>query len=307
MATKNGRLLKRVKGLAKKQGRPYEDALNDVLEWGIDAVERTVSQAKIAADVLLVTATQSEFDAVEKHAKLLNLGFEKVQGQEATYFRITTSENQMIAVLKLKSMGSYGNNGSVLACQRASLETGAKSFVLVGTAFGCDESRQQEGDILVSTELHLYDLIDVVDDVNGIPYEVASDYAKGAKHKASEHWITRCREAATSWKSPAVPSTKIHFGKLLSGGARIASKTFRDGLIKRIPLTGEPVIGGEMEAAGVVAVCDKKIRWIVIKGVSDFATLESRTEIETSRKTAADQAARFALEMLNLKTVSDHG
>jgi hypothetical protein len=87
-------------------------------------------------------------------------------------------------------------------------------------------------------------------------------------------------------------------------GARIFSRRYRDHLVANVPPTKEPIIGGEMEGVGLVAVCaaDKPI-WCVVKAISDFADETRDGMIETTRATACENAIRFVLATLK----SAHG
>ena len=249
----------------------------------------------VSADVLLVTAVSSEFDALKAAAKDRRLPWEKRRGEAAEYFVLGEVGAQRVAVIRLKSMGSFSRSGSAFTCYRAMLETGATSVIAVGIAFGVDEGTQKIGDILLPKSLHMYDEVDVVDEGEGYRYV----YPERASVPASEVWVERFRKTWHDRARVGAPMGRLHMGRLLAGGARIESKGFRQHLCDRVGSDGGLVIGGEMEAAGVAAACAASGgSWALVKAVSDFATKESRARIEETREVAAASAADFTLATL---------
>lgn len=246
----------------------------------------------LSLDVLLVTAVSSEFDALKAVAKVRGLPWTRRRGATVEYFHLGTIGNDRVGVLKLKKMGSFSETGSAFTCFQAQRESRATSLIAVGIAFGVDPSRQKVGDLLISEGLFLYDEGDVVDDTTrGHRY----DYSNYPAVVASSRWVGRCRSV-----SPALGVT-AHFGRLLAGGARVASQSFRDELVQRAPVGLPPIVGGEMEGAGIAAACAAAAAdWIVIKAVSDFATAESHANRAQTRGDAASSAARFAFDVLQV-------
>ncbi len=252
-----------------------------------------------SADVLLVTAVSCEFDALKDAARARGLFWKRQRGIAADYFDLGEVGGQRVAVIQLKSMGSFSRSGSAFTCYRAMLETGATSVIAVGIAFGIDEEGQRIGDILLPESLHLYDEVDVVDEGDEYRYVYP---ARSIAH-ASEVWVERFRAAWRTRRSAAPDAVEIYSGRLLAGGARIESKRFREHLCERVGTTEVKVIGGEMEAAGVAAACAASGgSWALVKAVSDFATVESRARIHETREVAAASAADFTLATLQSTT-----
>lgn len=131
--------------------------------------------------------------------------------------------------------------------------------------------------------------------------EERSEQPKNAEKQASETWIRRFRQTARQYENNG-DEIRLIFGTLLTGGARIESSCFLDGLLGGI---GRNVIGGEMEAIGALAAtptgsAGDDAGWIVVKGISDFADSESREDnvLIENREKAAASAARVVLETL---------
>ncbi len=253
----------------------------------------------LSCDILLVTATSSEFGAFKVAARALGLDWTKRQGMATEYRHLGELQGSRVAVFQLKRMGSMSSRGSAFTCYRALQETHASSILGVGTAFGVNERAQKIGDLVVSDSVHLYDEGTVVDDArSGYRYV----YDAASKVSATERWVDRFRNADPArmpWPSGrAAPALNV--GPLLSGGARIESGAFRDHLIGRVAAYGMPVVGGEMEAVGIAAACAavSSQAWVIVKAISDFATAASRAQIERTRGPAAENAAWFTLQAL---------
>src|SRR5262249_35245747 len=111
-----------------------------------------------------------------------------------------------------------------------------------------------------------YDLRVIRDDANDIP---RADYSETPHYPAREQLVARLRRTAAEqgWRH------RIHFGLLLSGGARIYSSRFRDEFVRDCGVgRGGIVVGGEMEGVGFLSTCaPDDPRWVVVKGISDFA------------------------------------
>jgi nucleoside phosphorylase len=316
------RMEARLQREAERRGQPVDSVRHDMLSLGLGAAERQAALDPLRADIVVVTTTSTEFDEVKRAATHPDRGltFTKVKGEATNYFQLGTIENQRVVVIRLKSMGSFTSEGSAFTCHRVRVETSATTFIVVGTAFGINEHIQKVGDVLVSNALILYDDCDVADRpvVDGWlarlrrfterfggkdpPARFQYNYRDRAIVPATKFWVEKFLAARQIEQQTTVLARKTHVGNLLAGGARIESAAFREHLAARVPVTEAPIVGGEMEAAGVAAVCaDELSGWIAVKGISDFATAESRAKIETSRVIAARNAAEFTLDVLRMK------
>lgn len=289
-------LQRRLQREAELREQPVDDVREALVALGLGVAERRRKQEELAAEVLLITAGNAERDELLSEAAQRGLKIKKQSGEAATYYKIEGLPRWSVAALRLREMGSFTAKGSAFTCHRARVETGATSILLVGTAFGVDETAQRIGDVLVSESLFLYDDANVEDDTSG---GYAYAYGPRAKVPADPAWLARCQNSMVSLTAEGTAAWKVHVGAFLTGGARIASGAFRDHLCARGRAAGITVVGGEMEAAGVAAVCtDDSLGWVAVKGVSDFATAASRAQITPNRVTAARNAAHFVFAML---------
>ncbi|HSW46739.1 MAG TPA: hypothetical protein VLM89_14345 [Phycisphaerae bacterium] len=95
---------------------------------------------------------------------------------------------------------------------------------------------------------------------------------------------------------------------MLSGGARIFSRRFLVELVKGVPWAEDGIIGGDMEAVGLLsaAPADEPV-WIVVKAISDFADEQrggvhqneaKKQQYQADRSNACLDSARFVLRAL---------
>lgn len=170
--------------------------------------------------------------------------------------------------------------------------TQAAGIVQVGMAFGCRPGEQEYGDVLVSHSLIPYDARDVtvVDGIEKV------DYGRAKPALANEALVKRFQRESRR----ASRGFKVHVGAILSGGARIFCRRFRDHLVENVPVgRGRVIVGGEMEGVGLLAVSPRATPvWCVVKGISDFADENRDGMIEQKRAPACENAIRFVLSTL---------
>jgi adenosylhomocysteine nucleosidase len=166
-------------------------------------------------------------------------------------------------------------------------------------AFGIDPADQKVGDVLVSTSILTYDDRQIRRSPSG---EMEIGFPDRIRYKARAQMLTPLRQEAErrNWAG-------VRFGSLLSGGAAIHCAQYRDDLVQKLspvlerlsPDPDERIIGGEMEACGLIASSDpKEPNWVVVKGISDFADENRDAVIEMNRPVACGNAARFLLAAL---------
>lgn len=262
---------------------------------GLDAFQeqrkRQSERERLQAHVLLVTATPTE--RTELLAQLVHVdpGSKKVSGQLS--YQQARVGSWRVAALHV-DIGPFGARGAVAFCTTAREETGASLFVAVGTAFGLPDAVAL-GDVAVSDSVVFYD-DRVVEDIDG----QITERVRRAPQRASLYWSGRARDIARSEAGRALP--RITVGAMLSGGAVIASEAYRDRLVAWHGASVAPsvLIGGEMEAAGLVAAAHDR-DWLIVKGISDLADGASRQEeaaLRQRQQQASHNAAVTVLEML---------
>jgi nucleoside phosphorylase len=184
-------------------------------------------------------------------------------------------------------MGSGGQGGSILTIQEAIDALHPAAIVMVGIAFGIDQSKYQIGDILVSQQIVGYE----PQRVGTGPQNEPTIIPRGDRSSASPRMLSRFRAAAHYWQAPP----KVEFGLLLSGDKLVDNQDFRNQLLSLEP----EAIGGEMEGVGLYAVAQrKKVDWIVVKAICDWADGNKHQDKRQRQQLAAENAARFTVYVL---------
>jgi|GEM_PF-6990164 len=161
---------------------------------------------------------------------------------------------------------------------------------MVGIAFGVNKQKQSIGDILVTEQLCLYDLQRV-----GTQDGQDEIILRGDKPHASSWLINHFKSADLQWDG-----AKVHFGALLTGDKLVDNIDYCD----RLSNLESEAIGGEMEGAGLYVACQhKKVDWILVKGICDWADGHKSQDKESRQKTAASNAAAFVLHCLEFGAI----
>jgi len=251
--------------------------------------------SRFGCNTLLYTTTDDELGELLAAAKELNLPSQPIERRPVTYYDLGRVGDRIVYAVKTDktSLGPHGFGGSAARSIYCQMETEATSIIVLGMAFGIDSSNQKYGDVLVSSELLPYDNRDVTSD-GGLP---RYNFERVKPHRAMETLrLLFVREQ----RQPR--PYKVHVGALLSGAARIHCRAYRDHLVARCKSTNketDPIIGGEMEGVGFLSLSDPlEPRWIVVKGIIDFADEERDKVYKGNRKTACRNAAEFVLSSL---------
>jgi nucleoside phosphorylase len=201
--------------------------------------------------IVAVTDTEMKalFSAIQKHIPQTML-IEKITNslvyRELIGCKIPTYIVQ-------SQMGSLGTTSIINTMHNIYQDLNPEKVVMGGIAFGSDHTKQKIGDILVSQQVWNYETSKIKDD------DVID---RGDKITASSFLLQLFHSSALDYTS-----AKVHFGLFASGDKLVNSEKFMYQLKER----EKEIIGGEMEAVGLVSVCsDKKIEWIVVKAICDW-------------------------------------
>lgn len=237
------------------------------------------------ADVLLVTATK-----VETAAVLAAFG---VSGQQAApehvnsrvYFNLGKVNGASVKMTQCE-MGSGGLGASQQAVEDGIATVSPVAVIMVGIAFGVSEEKQRIGDVLVTEQLRLYDLQRVG----------ATIVLRGDKPHASTWLLNLLKSSEVKWGGNAA----LRFGPILTGDKLVDNIDYRDQLRAFEP----EAVGGEMEGAGLYVACQtRKVDWILVKGICDWADGKKGVNKEERQALAAKNAAEFVVHALRFVKV----
>lgn len=241
-------------------------------------------------DILLFTAVSAEKKAIRDVAG--ELGVKHVKGKSVLGDYVDLGTVGFSRVLRVETqMGPFSSTGSAAKALQWLAATQAQAIISVGMAFGALPHSQKHGDILVSTSLLPYDYRIVRCGPSKTP---VIDYSEVRTYPARPQLRALFERAALApeWHG------RVHFGPLLSGASRIHCSTYREELCAAFPDRGI-IVGGDMEGIGLLASSDTtESRWIIVKGISDFADEQRDRIIDETRPIACHNAARFVLSAL---------
>lgn len=247
-----------------------------------------VSKHKSKINLLIVTATATEKETLHKYLKPIP-GYSdilKIQVGKHTYFVGQFGAFYAVHVA-CNEMGSTGRSSSIVTTSDA-INTWSPSVVLmVGIAFGKDETKQEIGDVLVSERI--------------IPYE--------PKRLGKDETISRAKEgpassllfdrfkSVTGWDfKQEERAPEIIYGGILSGEKLVDDPAFKAELFKDHP----EAIGGEMEGAGIYAACDQKVNdWILVKGICDWGENKDNPDKKKHQVLAIESAVDLCAFVFN--------
>lgn len=234
------------------------------------------------ADVLIVTVTKVESRAIMEAFKTEGDRAVPQSIGNRVYFNLGTVNGARV-FLTQSEMGTEGLGAALLATTQSIEALSPLAIVMVGIAFGVDEEKQAIGDILVAKQLRLYDLQRVGTHEDGKPKMIW----RGDKPAASPWLVNLFKGFDLLWKG-----TEVHFGTVLTGEKLVDNLDFRE----QLRHVEEEAIGGEMEGAGLYAACQtKKVDWILIKGICDWADGHKSKDKKNRQQIAATNAAEFVL------------
>ena len=233
-------------------------------------------------NVLIVTVTKIEsLSVMEIFREATGNEPKPVSREKRTYFDLDVI-NGVQVFLTQAEMGSGGLDASLLAVYKGIESLSPVAVIMVGIAFGIDAQKQEIGEILVTEQLRPYELQRV-----GTQNGQTNIILRGDKPHASSWLINHFKSFALLWKE-----AKVRFGVVLTGEKLVDNVDFRQQLLAFEP----EAIGGEMEGAGLYVACqDKKVDWILIKAICDWADGNKANDKDTRQQVAARNAAKFVL------------
>ncbi|EYF06441.1 phosphorylase family protein [Chondromyces apiculatus] len=235
----------------------------------------------------MFVVTPTEEEQLKEAAKDRGLLLEVRQSPIGDYCDFGTVGVSRLHLIKIDE-GMLRHRGSAAQAIRWMDWSGARGVIAVGMAFGVDRSTQRHGDVLVSTHLLPYDPRTIKSN-NEIPL---SEYPKVQALPASRGLLGILDRESGRVSERAFT---VHRDALLSGAAKIHSRTFRAHLLTALGSRGKPIIGGEMEGAGLLGAAEQAA-WLVVKGIVDFADEERDDEFKKVRDVACRNASGLVLD-----------
>lgn len=226
------------------------------------------------ADLLLLVATQTEFDAAKRV-----VGETTIHRLGPLSVHIGQIGKHAVALVRCDA-GAGGRMGSQATLNLAIPRLKPYAVLAVGIAFGRSRAKQAFGDVLISTRI--------------IPYEAQRVGGEHIEYRGPqpESGLVLKDRLNQLRVADSIDGVRVHFGPLLCGEKLLDNLTETARLFEHF----RDAVGGEMEGAGIYAAADREgIEWIIIKGVVDYA---DGTKSDNHQVSAADNAFRVAAEFI---------
>ncbi len=229
------------------------------------------------ADILLVTVTEVEARAIMNYAP----SPEKHITDQVIYYDFGSIGPARTVMARSTHMGPF----ATIHCVNEGIDHfSPHTVIMVGIAFGFQPHEQKIGDILVAKQIINGDLQKIRTGIDNQP-EILP---RGTGMPVADRLLNRFQAGQLDWKPPP----HIHFGQILSSSRLIDHEGTRNELLHTFP----EAIGGEMEGHGLCYACSyKKVDWILVKGICDWADGNKGQNKIENQQLAADNAAHFVI------------
>ncbi len=162
-----------------------------------------------------------------------------------------------------------------------------------GIAFGLKQDEQCIGDILISTQIRLYEPAKIA--------EGGHEYPRPIIPEADSFLVSVFRTNGPAWQNQTrkVESRpRLHPGLFLSGEKLVNDPH----MVFKLKQNARDAIGGEMEGAGVYSsAARKKTPWIIVKSICDWGMHKA----DDYQPTAAKNSADFVCHVLETRSFRD--
>jgi nucleoside phosphorylase/DNA-binding response OmpR family regulator len=247
-----------------------------------EGTESEISQHEFK--IALITATQTELKQVL--FKLLPLKGKKSiyrlhKDMETYYFGRFGKFNAVVAKCEL---GAISPLSSAQTTRSVIEDWNPKALIMVGIAFGKDMEKQRPGDVVVATQLILYELQRVGRD---------DSIFRGQIPSTGLTLINRfCNVIGWEFRRPDGSRVEMHPGPMLTGEKLVDNPKVKKELFDKY----KQAIAGEMEGAGVYASSIRnKIDWILVKGIADWGDGKKHHKYQQMASAAATDLALYVM------------
>lgn len=171
------------------------------------------------------------------------------------------------------------------------------AVVMVGIAFGTDESKQKIGDVLVSDKILPYDsqkLLENKTEYKESPKEVGFQLLNAFREH--REWI---------YHSSNSERANVYVGAILTGSRLINNYDYRNQLLD--DFVAQKPIGGEMEAQGIYSMARLHgvAEWIIVKGICDWGYKKNNPNKDKDQNMAAHAAVDYCFHVFSRNGVFD--
>jgi nucleoside phosphorylase len=245
--------------------------------------------AELKYNYLIVVATETERACVIDKVRELGNTITPYRGGGRAYFDLGFIYGQRVALVQV-AMGAATVGGSISTTLLMLPYLKPQFLVMVGIAFGVDETKQTLGTVLISRKILGYEQQRIGTTEDGNERRIVQ---RGSITDASPELVSLLEAATAVWSEAPVQT-----GLMLSGEKLVDNIDYREDL-KSIA-NGE-AIGGEMEGVGfVVATAEKPTPWVIVKAICDWADGNKSQQKKERQLIAAKNAVSLVFRALQI-------
>ncbi|MBE9521828.1 MAG: TIR domain-containing protein, partial [Proteobacteria bacterium] len=164
------------------------------------------------------------------------------------------------------------------------------AVIMPGIAFGLKQDEQRIGDILLSTQIRLYEPAQTIEGGHERPRPIVPE--------ANSFLVSTFRMSTPNWQKNTPDKDlrpRVHAGLFLSGGKLVNDPH----MVFKLKQNARHAIGGEMAGAGVYASAARnQTPWIIVKSICDWGMHKG----DNYQLNAAKNSADFVYHVLETRS-----
>lgn len=250
--------------------------IQDICLTNPDLAKEIETMRENTETIVIIAVTKTEMNSIITAIRSYfpNNPLVEMTNEELVYRELIGLKKKVCIVQS--EMGSVGKGSVINTLHKIIKYFPLAKVIMVGIAFGANEEKQKMGDVLVSRQVWNYEPGKIID---------AHSISRGDKVSASSFLLQLFHSVELEYEGTA------HFGLFASGEKLFNSKE----ALVQLKEHEKEIIGGDMEAAGLVSFCsDKNLDWIVIKAICDWGYQKD----DTNHTLAASSASNFLMQGL---------
>ena len=261
--------------------------------------EKQIRNLKI--QFLFITANKFEQAELKQRIAPFKPNCAAVYSSPTVDYTIGYLGSYLIAHIHLPQQGSQRPYASTLTINEAYQLIHPLCVIMVGIAFGRDETIQKLGDVLVSQSVKTYGIVRRSTKGNS-----CLDTEDRNDNVTPGHGVLRAISSFADRINNAQHRYRVHVGTILTGEELVDNKEYKEYLISQFKSGNLDIIGGEMEATGLTSVMVRmeNLNWIVIKAICDWGKKKKNENKSEHQQDAARNAVDFCVRLFSTEQLS---
>jgi formylglycine-generating enzyme required for sulfatase activity/nucleoside phosphorylase len=259
---------------------------------------KNMSQDRVA-DVVIVTALQSEYKAVLRYLDSPQKLFKNRTVHKAYLQHEDSQTGYQVVVV---CFGGMGNVQSATTVTQLINDWKPAAIILTGIMAGVNPSKQKLGDLIVAEQIVGYELAKVKNTGTTPRFETLRPtrmILDKVRHFQDDQWKMACLKLTLPDGETRQLIPQVHFGVVASGDKVIADQT----TVLELQRSWSSLMGVEMEGFGTansVHQAPFPVEILMVKGICDWADADKNDKWQAY---AANVAAAYVVNFLKSKPI----